>query len=407
MMNVRSVSILLFCFFSLTIFGQENEGFQLDDFGRIGFFTDIVETEDFSGSAKENLQRKLDRMVLKESLGSSFDDRFGLILKPVIYTKEKTSTVPPKYFYDIGIDIYAIDYQEKIQLSIFTFEGLQGINANQERAIIAALKDFNTSRRFSEFITEVKDKIVKYYNDRCDFILKEAQTLSSNDQYDEAILKLSSIPEVCKECFDKSRDQMTEVYKSKLNRECQTLVSEAKSLISQENYKEAASVLKGVLPGIDCHQEAVSLIEKIENHWCSVNLGKAKSFKSSRNFDEAAKFLSLVPTSSSCANEAEKLGTEIYSVLTDIDKRNWEFKMKKYEDEQEKERREFDFEVNKFERVQDRLDSDQKFNQENFDKIQKSNRDMQSILSREAVKVAKANSKQKINVKRQYSFLGF
>jgi len=218
MMKYENVVLLIFSFFFLTSFGQENEEFQVDDFGRIGFFTDIVDTEDFTGSAKENLQRKLDRMVLKESLGSSFDDRFGLVLKPVIYTKEKTSTVPPKYFFDIGIDVYAVDYQEKIQLSIFTFEGLQGINANKERAIIAALKKFNSSRRFSDFITEVKDKIIKYYNDRCDFILKEAETLSSNDQYDESLLKLSSIPEVCKECFDKSRDQMTEVYKSKLNR---------------------------------------------------------------------------------------------------------------------------------------------------------------------------------------------
>jgi hypothetical protein len=404
--------IILLCLslvlFSPILLSQESNSPEMDDIGRIGFYREIIPNNDISGSAVSNLISKFDRMVLNESIGSSVDERFGLILNPVVISEEITSTTPKRYFYELGIDIYAIDYQEKTTLGIFSIDGLNGINTNKQRAIIASLRSFTPNKNFKVFINEVKDKIISYYNSRCDFIITDALTLSTNDNFDDALILLSSIPEVSSDCFEKSRNEMTNVYKNKLNRDCQSRVSNAKGLIAQEKYKEAASILQGILPGVDCYDEAMSLIAEIEDYWCSVNLGKARSFKAARNFDEAAKFLALVPTSSSCASQAEKLSNEIFSTLTAIDQREWEFKIKKYTDQQDMLIREFDFEVNKFERVQNREDNAQDFEFSNFDRIQKADRDLQRILSREVIRVSRAKSRARntTKVKKDYSFLG-
>jgi hypothetical protein len=404
-LTLLSITLSLLSFFS---FSQEVTVPDMDDIGKIGFFREIIPNNDIGGSAISNLASRFDRMAINESIGSSIDERFGLILNPVIISEEITSSTPKRYFYELGIDIYAVDYQEKTTLGIFSVDGLKGLNVNKQRAIIASLRNFTPNSRFKAFISETKEKIVSYYNNRCEFIITDALTLSSNDNFDDALIKLSSIPEVSTECFQRSRQEMTNVYKDKLNRDCQERVSNARGLIAQESYKEAASILQGILPGVDCYDEAMDLISKIEDYWCSLNLGKARSFKAARNFDEAAKYLALVPTSSSCANDAEVLSNEIFSTLTDIDKREWEFKIRQYQDEQDQIIREFDFEVNKFERVQNREDNAQEFELNNFDRIQKANRDLQRILSTEAIKVSRAKSRQR-NVtknKRDFSFLG-
>jgi hypothetical protein len=366
----------LLLFFPLILLSQDNPAPTLDDVGRIGFFTDVVTNDEFQGSAKQNVFKKIDRMLLKSSMGSSVDDRFGLVVVPYINTKEKTTTTPPKYFYDIDVNVYAVDYQEKTQLGLYTFDGLKGINANKQRALIASFRDFKPTRGFSEFIEDVKQKIIEYYNTQCDFIIKESETLASNDQFDEAITKLSSVPQISKNCFDNAQGKLVEIYQMKLERECQALVSEAESLIAQEQYKNAASVLKTILPGISCYDKASQLIKKVEEYWCNVNLAKAQSFKAARNFDQAARFLALVPLSSSCGNKATALSNEIYSELTALEQRDWEFKMKKYDDDQQMQRDEMSFEL-----------------------------DRQRILSNAAVESAKALSKMKLEVK-NYEFLG-
>ena len=140
--------------FNLSI-SQEAE--TLDDLARISFFTDVMTNNSIEGSAKSNLIKKLDKILLKESLGSSANDRFGLVAVPSINTFEKTSGTPPKYYFDMDINIYAVDYLEKRQFGFFSYEGLKGINANKQRSVIAALREFRPSAEFSAFLDETKN----------------------------------------------------------------------------------------------------------------------------------------------------------------------------------------------------------------------------------------------------------
>ena len=121
---------------------------------------------------------------------------------------------------------------------------------------------------------------------------------------------------------------------------------------------------------------SAELITKVEEHWCNVNLAKAKSFKAARDFNQAARFLALVPLSSSCGDQASSLSDEIYNELTDLERRDWEFNMKKYEDDLQMQREEMSFELDK-----------------------------QRILSNAAVESAKALSKMRVEVK-NYDFIG-
>ena len=330
------------------------------------------------------------------------------------FTVKKTSTTPPKYFYEFGVDIIAVDYREKTKYGVYTFDGLTGMNANSQRALMAGLKEFKSDRGFSEFVKEVKQKIIDFYESNCDFILTDAETNASNDNFDNALTILAGVPTVCKSCYDRAQEKSREVYLQKLERECQALVAEASSLIAAEEWESAAGVLKKVLPGISCHAEAVALIEKVETHWCGVNLGKAQGFQQAKDFDQAAQFLALVPTTSPCAEDADALGKKIYGELTAIEQRDWEFKMQQYDDKMRIEQRNFDFTVNKFERGADRADRSMELEDKRLNRgldLQEKSMDLAfetaKVVQGAAVEIAKANANTTTTIKKDFSFLGF
>lgn len=414
-MKKRLIFISLFLGTLFTAFSQEKSSdvISMDDFGRIGFFIDaVVSDPDFTGRPLDKVKGDLERMLLKESMGKSVDERFGLVARPVIYSKEKTSTTPPKYFYEFGIDIIAIDYIEKTKYGVYTFEGLKGMNENSQRALMSGLMTFKSSKGFSDFVKEVKQKIIDYYESNCDLIIKNAETTASKDDFDKSLAILSAVPTVCKSCYEKAQTKSTDVYIRKLERECQALVAEAKSLIAAEEWEGAAGVLKKVLPGISCHSEAVALIEKVETHWCGVNLGKAKGFQQAKNFDEAAHYLSLVPTTSPCAQDADALGKKIYGELTAVEQRDWDFKMKQYDDTMRVEQRNFDFSVNKFEREANRADRDLTLTDKRLNKEMDISLEKTKVIQSAIVDKAREDAKQKkvtnvIVTSRDYRFLQY
>ena len=105
-------------------------------------------------------------------------------------------------------------------------------------------------------------------------------------------------------------------------------------------------------------------------------MGKAQSYRAARNFDQAARALALVPLSSSCGSKATELSKEIYAEMTQLERRDWDLKLKQYEDDLQMQREEMSFELNK-----------------------------QKVLSNAVIESAKAMSKMKVEVK-NYEFLG-
>ena len=78
-------------------YSQEENQVGLDDINRIGLFVDVLDGGIFEGSAINTLTKKIDRMVLEESIGKSVDERFGIVCKPNIIVEDIYQSTPPKY----------------------------------------------------------------------------------------------------------------------------------------------------------------------------------------------------------------------------------------------------------------------------------------------------------------------
>ena len=326
--------LFLLLFITASVSAQNTRG-KANDAGRIVLNTFIEDLEGVPAGALKMLKTKITQMAAKNGMGGSESfPRFVMSADIDILTQDITPTAPPKTALTIGVTLYIGD---GIEGTVFASEyiELKGIANNETKAFIQSFRAISPrNKKFNEFIETGKNKIIEYYNSKCDFILKEANTLADQKDFDNSISKLIEIPEVCKECYDKAMDLSSTIFKRKMENECQENMSKSNSLIAQDKWEEAANPIAGYTPDMACYPDVKSLFTKIGNHKCSVSLGKAKGAWAKRDSRGAAAALSEVSYDSSCYGDAMKLFKSISSAIDAKEKRDWDLQYEKYNRDQ-------------------------------------------------------------------------
>jgi len=331
--NMKNILFLLL-FITVTVTAQNTRG-KANDAGRIVLNTFIEDLEGVPAGALKMLKTKITQMASKNGMGGSESfPRFVMSADIDILTQDITPTAPPKTALTLGVTLYIGD---GIEGTVFATEyiELKGIGNNETKAYIQSFRSLSPrNKKFNEFIETGKKKIIEYYNSRCDFILKEANTLADQKDFDKSITKLIEVPEVCKDCYDKAMDLSSTIFKRKMENECQENMSKSNSLIAQDKWEEAANPIAGYTPDMACYPDVKSLLTKIGDHKCSVSLGKAKGAWAKRDSKSSASALSEISFDSSCYQEGMKLFKSISSALDAKAKQEWDLKYEKYNRDQ-------------------------------------------------------------------------
>jgi hypothetical protein len=246
--------------------------------------------EGLTDIAKNNLENKLSQIVTANGMGvSSNSARFIITANIVVLSKNIMPTAPPMQAYSLGVNLYIGDGMEGIMFATHSVT-LKGVGENETKAYMAALKTLKVNDpQYQVFIDKAKAKIVDYYNRKCDFIIKDAKALASQSQYEAALFKLSTIPEACKVCYDKSAPIARTIYKQQIDYDCKVKLAQAKSSWSASQNEYGATA--------------------------------------------AGEYLIEIDPKASCYGEAQVFTNKIASKILADDKREWNFKMKVYQDE--------------------------------------------------------------------------
>jgi len=264
-------SILLFTiliFHSSCLLAQ-NSSVKSDDAARIAIKAYVPrEYGGLTGKASEALKTRLERIISSNGIGSnSYDNRFILTAKILKLSTDVVPTTPIVYNYNIEVTLLIGD---AITGTIFASHSMEvkGAANTEEGAYIKAVSSIKSSdKSYQLFIEDAKKKIIEYYNSKCDFYLKEAQTLTSKGDFEAAIATLFSIPTICKDCYDKAMDAVGPIYKLQIDRQCKKDLMEASTIWStNQNYygAEQASIFLGKIdPNSSCLAEAMILNDKM------------------------------------------------------------------------------------------------------------------------------------------------
>jgi len=200
--------------------------------------------------------------------GSGPSPRFVLTAKMTILTKDVTPTVPPMEAYTFQIYLYIVDCVDQIVVSTSTISS-KGAGNNKNKAYLQGLRGINTSNsELERFMKTGKQKIIEYYNSRCDFVIAKAKALQSQNQFQAAIATLSGIPEVCKDCYMKSMQEIAPIYKDYIDHDCQIFMNLAQSTWASNptsaGAADAGAILCLIDPDSKCYSETKGLIAKME-----------------------------------------------------------------------------------------------------------------------------------------------
>jgi len=251
--------------------------------------------------AGKQLERKLNQLLTSNGISSQDENnRFVITAKSDIISKDVLATAPPRITEKIDLTILVGDIVDNKIFETITIP-LKGVGINENKAFIYAINQLRPQKEeLKAFLDKAKKKIVEYYEVRCSQIIKDAQKLASSNNFDEAIYQLMQVPDICN-CSKDCQDLMID-YTIKRN-----------NAIAAQMFNEAKA------------------------RWAASPTSKGAS--------EVADIIAEIPTNSSSQKDIDALVRSINKKLRDDEKHQWEFKMKQYNDAQEKERREYQLRV--------------------------------------------------------------
>ncbi|OFX52526.1 MAG: hypothetical protein A2046_06100 [Bacteroidetes bacterium GWA2_30_7] len=260
--------VLAFIACSYTIQAQ-NSGAKMDDKGRLALTAWVPEQiEGMPEAARKNLENKLKQIITSNGMsGSPFSSRFIMTANVTVLTKDLTTTAPPMQAYTLDVTLYIGDGFEGKSFASYSTT-VKGVDVNETKAYMSALKNIKTSDPgYQAFIEKGKNKIIEYFNSQCDFIIKDAKTLASQNKFEEAIWKLTSVPDVCADCYNKCMDAVAPIYKQQIDRDCKLKLTEASNLWAANQTVDAANqagtILSTIEPEAACFGEVKALSTKI------------------------------------------------------------------------------------------------------------------------------------------------
>lgn len=227
------------------------------------------EMESIPASARQILETKLGQMVTKNGISDiTYNSRFIITPNVAVMTKDVLPTAPPKIALNLDITIYIGDGIQGTLYASKSFN-VKGVGTTETKAYISAIKNMNiNSKEVQKFVTEGKEKIIDFFNNNCDLIQKEANTLAVQNRYEEALGMLVNIP-VQSSCYDKAASSLKTMYRKAIDRDCEVRLNEATAIWASSQDLEAANgaaaVLAGVEPSSACYSKVKGLFSKIEN----------------------------------------------------------------------------------------------------------------------------------------------
>jgi hypothetical protein len=265
---------------------------KLNDEGRIVLNTYVPEqAEAIPAQAKSLLENKLTQIATNYGMGgSAINPRFVLMANMAVLSKDIIAGPPQMTALTIELTLYIGDAMEQKKYANTSIE-IKGVGEgnNETKAYIDAIKKINVNNAsFKKFIEEGKTKIIDYYNTQCDFIIRDAMSLSQKGNYDGAMMKLAAVPDLCQGCYMKCMDTMQYVYQQKVDKECLLIMRNAKTTwMANQNASGAAKV---------------------------------------------AEIINTISPFSTCEPDAGKLMNEIRAKLVAEEKANWEFQIQRHKD---------------------------------------------------------------------------
>lgn len=220
-------------------------------------FSDILTSAGFSGEG---------------SLSSSF-----VVYPKILVNEMRESDLGMYRVFSASMDvtIKVLHLSTKTVYQSMTFE-LRGNGESRRTAIDNAIRSMKTSSdELNHFFSSAKAKIVRFYSENCNELIKKGELQLSQKNYEEAFLIFFSIPPEV-DCFQQIRPVISNAFKLYQSQRCMEILQSAKAKYGSRDFVGALSYLSKIDPESKCSAESNKLINDC---FRNITADEAKKFQ--------------------------------------------------------------------------------------------------------------------------------
>ena len=226
-------------------------------------------TETFPWGAKAMVENKLTQLLTRNGIaGMDGLGQFVLTVTATPLDKDVIPGPPMKISEKMEMNLYIVDAYAKKIFSSTSFT-VKGLGETETKCYMNAISRMPIqSDLVAKFITEGKQKILDYYNHEGPNLIKRAQHLAKQKEYEEALSLVALVPQQS-EHYDAALAASQEIYQQYLNHECNVNLAAARNAWAADQTKKGAEAageyLANILPDAGCYDDAMQLYNEIKS----------------------------------------------------------------------------------------------------------------------------------------------
>lgn len=258
-------------------------------FGKIVLTPHVNNADNMPAESTSALNRKLEAMISKSgAIAGDVATSYVLSAEISIGTKDIIAGPPQMIAQNLELTLRVGEANSGIVFSMVSLP-LKGVGTNENKSFLEAIKTISpNNKEIQECIEKGKWAIVDYYKTNCTKLIDAAMSKAQMGAHDEAIFKLSLIPDACTDCYNQALESCQLIYQAKINKESAQELQAAKAEWSVDPSETGAA-------------KALVHLQKINPY--------------SNSFEESQKLSKSIRKKFEAQQEAE-----------------WNFKLKQYED---------------------------------------------------------------------------
>lgn len=262
---MKHIITILFAIFFFNSFSQVQ---QLNDY--LGKITLSVvmdqQTEALYPTQKSKIESKVISLVSRYGIsGQGYGANFIINPRLEIYDEQLVEGMRNLYVVTVELNLFIKQAKANIIYSTYNKQ-LKGTGYSKNEAITNAISQINgNDPDVKIFIEEGKNKIIAFYNSKCNDIITEADKYAAMDEYERSIAILMSVPVEASPCNQKIKEKSVSIFKLYQKKKCQSQIQEAKALSVQKAYSQALQTLTFIDPSSACFTESKTIMSQIQS----------------------------------------------------------------------------------------------------------------------------------------------
>lgn len=210
----------------------------LDDYSRINLNIYIPPASMFLDQSlgvrdtnfiKQTIGTRLRSIMARHGFtGADRSPRFMVFPTLTLIDRYASGTAPPQEVIVLQLDLFVADFVDHKTYATTSLQ-LKGVDRSPERALRSAMRDLRDSKKVEQFLIEGKTEILRYYNDQCDFIMQEVETLAEIQRFEMAFQMLLQVPQACSDCYARAMEKLPYYYAKYDEHNCQTNLQKART----------------------------------------------------------------------------------------------------------------------------------------------------------------------------------